>query len=575
MKGKVLGVGEEPLSVRFDRFHPTAEDFFLRPPAPASDMTQPGPATLLEAFAQRTRECATRTALIVDRGTGYTSLTWQEIGHDVAQASAGLRRVGIARGEHVAILSENRYEWLIADLALQAIGAVSVPLHLNLTSVQVEQIVEHSESRWLIVANPQHLAKLSPKACESLQGIVLFEDGVAADQTAQTVRARVQFWQNVVSSDGGAEPIEPTADPASLATIIYTSGTTGEPKGVMLSHRNLAFDAWSTWTTFGNPPSERRFGLLPWSHAFARTCDLYAWIVSGTELIVARSRESAIADMQATSPTYMNGVPYFFQKVQRSLIAAGKADDPTSARQLFGCSLRAACSGGAALADDTFEFFQRQGIAVLEGYGLTEASPVVSTNTEQVFRRGSVGRPLQGVEVRTANDGEVLVRGPNVMLGYYRDEVGTSQTIIDGWLHTGDLGHLDTDGFLHLTGRKKELIALSTGRKVSPALLEALLLQDSRIEQVVVVGDGRSELAALVVPGQDLAKEPAATALDRLQQIAKRTLADRPTHEQIRRFALLQTPLAQEAGELSAKLSLCRQTITQTRAGDIEKAYSG
>ncbi len=543
--------------------------------APDSVTAQP-PASILAAFHQRSTSDADRPALLVDRGEGYTSLTWRQITTDVEAASQALRRLGLETGEHVAVLGENCYEWLITDLALQAVGAVSVPLHLSLSVQQIEQQLRHGDVRWAIVADANQLAKLDT-ASAALRGIIVWRPVTSLSHSANH-ETPVHAWIELLRQPAAGPALLPTAaeqtDPASLATIIYTSGTTGDPKGVMLSHGNLAFNAWATWTSFANPRSERRFGLLPWSHAFARTCDLYAWIVSGTELIVGRSRETAIADIQATQPTYMNGVPYFFQKVQRGLEAAGAGDQSGAARKFLGGQLRACCSGGAPLPTSTFDFYQRQGLPVLEGYGMTEASPVIATCTERDFRPGSVGRPLRDVEVRIAGDGEVLTRGRHVMLGYFKDPAATSETLHDGWLHTGDLGRLDADGFLYLTGRKKELLALSTGRKVSPALLEALLTQDPLIEQAVVVGEGEKELGALVVVNRSLAETDDAAALrERLQITAARLLSERPPHEQIRRFAILPQPLTQETGELSAKQSLCRTVIATRHAERIAALF--
>jgi long-chain acyl-CoA synthetase len=531
-------------------------------------------ATIIAALRQRVTEDAECPALLVDRGSGYEWLTWWQIASDVDTAAAALRHLGIATSEHVALLGGNQYEWLISDLALQLLGAVSVPFHASLTPAQIASQLVHGDVHWALVADETQLARLSASEA-SLQAAIAWQP--VSPQARTALQFPVSDWRELIAAQAAPEVLsvaDATVEPDALATIIYTSGTTGDPKGVMLSHGNLAFNAWATWTSFDNPRSERRFGLLPWSHAFARTCDLYAWIVSGTQLIVGRSRETAIADIQATQPTYMNGVPYFFQKVQRGLEAAGAGDQSGAARKFLGGQLRACCSGGAPLPTSTFDFYQRQGLPVLEGYGMTEASPVIATCTERDFRPGSVGRPLRDVEVRIAGDGEVLTRGRHVMLGYYKDPAATSETLHEGWLHTGDLGRLDADGFLYLTGRKKELLALSTGRKVSPALLEALLTQDPLIEQAVVVGEGEKELGALVVVNRSLAETDDAAALrERLQTIFARLLSERPPHEQIRRFAILPQPLTQETGELSAKQSLCRTVIATRHAERIAALF--
>jgi len=534
------------------------------------------PPTIIAALRQRVTEDADRPALLVDRGRGYEWITWRQIASDAQASAAALRRLGIAASEHVALLGDNRYEFLIGDLALQLLGAVSVPLHTSLTPPQIAAQVAHGDVRWALMADEVQLAKLSASEA-SLRGAIVWQ--LVSPQAREALHFPVYDWRELLAAEVASEDClsvnDAAVEPNQLATIIYTSGTTGQPKGVMLSHGNLAFNAWATWTTFGNPRDERRFGLLPWSHAFARTCDLYAWIVSGTQLIVGRSRETAIADMQATHPTYLNGVPYFFQKVQRAIAAQGSVG-PGVARTLLGGAMRACCSGGAPLPGSVFEFYQQQGLPVLEGYGMTEAGPVIATCTEAHFRAGSVGRPLQGVELRIADDGEVLTLGPHVMLGYYKDPVSTAATLRDGWLHTGDLGRIDADGFLYLHGRKKELIVLSTGRKVAPAVLESLLTQDPLFEQAVVLGDGQKELGALVLLKRDsLSEISGASVREQLRSRAAHLLRDRPPHEQIRQFAVLEEPLTVEAGELSAKQSLCRARINARHEQKIAALFRG
>jgi long-chain acyl-CoA synthetase len=530
------------------------------------------PSSIVESFQRQVKDRPAATALIVDRGRGYESLTWGQLGDEAEAAITRVSRTGIGRGERVLLWSENRFEWLIADLALQALGAVSVPLSPAVPAAQVAALIGHCQPGWAIVADSKQVAALLKIDRTGLNGIVRFAEG---DEPSGT-RIPVHGWTRLLQT-AGAVRAQPTIgrlpERDETATIIYTSGTSGEPKGVMLSHGNLAFDAWATWTSFGNPPDERRFGLLPWTHAFARTCDLFAWIISGTQLIVGRSRETAIADMQATQPTYLNGVPYFFERVRQAIVGAGQGETHGAARALLGDALRACCSGGAPLPGETFDFFQQQRLPVLEGYGMTEASPVIATCTESAFRRGSVGRPLTGVEVRIAPDGEVLTRGPHVMQGYYRDAEATNATLVDGWLHTGDLGRLDDDGYLFLTGRKKDVIVLSTGRKISPASVESAITADPLFDQAVIVGNGQKAIAALLVLNEAQAntrqKSGSLNAL--VESRLRERLAGRPEYEQIRRFAILPRPLSVEGGELTAKLSL-RRDVVASRYADLIKS---
>ena len=318
--------------------------------------------------------------------------------------------------------------------------------------------------------------------------------------------------------------------PDDLATILYTSGTTGEPKGVMLTHGNLASNAMASLSLFDSQPGDLRLCWLPLSHIFARTSDLYSWLAGRSQMALAESREQILANCQALRPTVLCGVPYFFDKVRRYLEAelfapkgtvpfsaasintadSGKGDSPRPDGQapgklieLLGGRMRFCTSGGAALPDATAEFFWQHGVKLVQGYGLTESSPVITVSPPSANRIGSVGQAIPGVEVRIAADGEILTRGPHVMRGYWNRPADTAAAIEGGWLHTGDLGRLDADGYLWITGRKKELIVTAGGKNIAPVQLESLLTEDPLIAQAVVIGEGRNYLAALIVPDRE------------------------------------------------------------------------
>ena len=270
----------------------------------------------------------------------------------------------------------------------------------------------------------------------------------------------------------------------------------------MLSQRNLTTNAAAITKAAGPTADEVRLLILPLSHIYARTCDLYSWLIHGGRLVIAESRETVFRDCQIAAPTAINAVPYFYQKVVDRLRSGGDADATQLQGELGGAVRRCYC-GGAALAPEIDRFFAERGLPIHCGYGLTEASPVIAATTPGAYRAGTVGPPLDGVEVRLADDGEVQVRGPNVMLGYWRDEAATARVLHDGWLHTGDLGELDSAGHLRIVGRKKEMIVLATGKKVAPTRVEERLVGSPWIEQACVVGDGRKCLAALIVPNGD------------------------------------------------------------------------
>ena len=378
--------------------------------------------------------------------------------------------------------------------------------------------------------------------------------------------------------------------PDSLATILYTSGTTGEPKGVMLSQRNLATNTLATLETFGEKPDDMRLNFLPLSHIFARTCDMNTWIARGSQLALAEARETVIADCAAIKPTLINGVPYFYDKVRRTLCEKGLADKEGALRAALGGNVRLCCSGGAALPDHVYDFYWQRGVPLLQGYGLSETSPVISVSTEEHHRRGASGRTIPDVEVRIAGDGEILTRGPHVMAGYWRNPEATAEILHDGWLSTGDLGRVDEDGFVYITGRKKEILVTAGGKNIAPVYLESLLCEDPLIVQAMVLGDGQNYLTALIVPNPDTLKAEIiarriwvttpqqALAHAKVQALYRERIDQRlscvSSYEQVRRFTLLDRGFTIEHGELTPKLSLRRKEIESHFAKEIEAMYA-
>jgi long-chain acyl-CoA synthetase len=304
-----------------------------------------------------------------------------------------------------------------------------------------------------------------------------------------------------------------TAD--ELATIIYTSGTTGNPKGVMLTHGNLLSNAAATVKVSDLRPGDIELSWLPYSHIYARTVDHYATTLSGTVLALAESIETLTTNLAEVQPTWMTAVPRFYEKVWSSVESMSPAERSAELHRIFGPRLRQLSSGGAPLPRHVADGFDAAGVPLLEGYGLTESSPVISFNRLDCYRLGSVGQAVPGVEVRIADDGEILTRGPHVMRGYWKNPEATADTIRDGWLFTGDIGHVDAGGFLFITGRKKDLIITSLGKNISPSELERLLVSDPLIDQAVVYGDRRPYVTALVVPNlENLALQSATLAGD-------------------------------------------------------------
>ena len=509
--------------------------------------------------------------------------TWNTLGHFVADFAAELRALNVERGDKVALVAPNRFEWIVYDLAILSLGAVNVPIHNSLTGRQMRFQIDDCRAKAVVVAGDEQARKLAEVGlppgvpCASMEPteVKLNDAPIPAMYDLCERGSRFSFVE--------VNPNEP-------ATILYTSGTTGEPKGVILSHGNLTTNAEAMVRGFQSPDViDRRMNLLPLSHVFARTCDAYTWIVGGSELALADTPQTALADCATFRPTLMNAVPYFYERVMRRLIESGKADVPGALKHLLGGRMRHCCSGSAPLPNRVAEFFAERGVLLTQGYGMTESSPVITMNTPTVHRLGTVGPAIEGAEVRIADDGEVLTRGPHVMLGYWNRPEATAAALEGGWLHTGDLGALDADGFLTITGRKKELIVTTGGKKIVPSQVEAAILSDPLFKQAVVVGDARDYPTALLVPCRDALL---AAIGDRAGLMDGPELFDRPEvrelvearlraclvelspYEQVRKFALLEQEFSVERGELTLTLKLRRPQIAANYAAQIERMYA-
>ena len=401
-------------------------------------------------------------------------LSWQAVRMQVRSLAAHLIERGIEPGARVALLAENRPEWLVVDLAIQSVGAAVVPMHAPLTAAQVRHQINDSGAKLTIASTPSQAEKGDAD---------LFFDDFAWHAALERGRRRLP--------DLGPEleRRERSLTGADLATILYTSGTTGEPKGVMLTQGNLLSNAVSMTEAVG-PFDDTTvfFNWLPLSHIYARLCDAYLALFAGSTLAFAESQNSILADVAEMRPTHFSAVPRFYEKILGSV--------PRDRLGRIFAGIRWLNSGGAPLPIAVLDAYREAGLVIHQGYGLTETSPVISTNRRHANRPGTVGQPIRGAEVRIAADGEIWTRGPHVMAGYWK----CPSPLVDGWLPTGDLGRLDEEGFLTITGRKKELIVLSSGKNVVPNAIEALLAREPAIEQAIVIGDGRPYLTALVVP---------------------------------------------------------------------------
>jgi len=544
--------------------------------------------TIIDLFFRQVDHCGDREALFFHSGESFVAVSWQTLGEEVRRTASMLIRLGVQPGQRVIQISENRYEWILFDLAIQLCGAVHVPIHATLSVNQIAFQIIDSGAQLVILSSAKLYEDMSSLLDDCFHDTQwLFLDFLPQNSKSENVYLRHELADHPTA---GRESCEYPVSGDDVATILYTSGTTGEPKGVMLTQHNLISNTFGILADNRQKPEDLRLSLLPWSHVFARTCDLYCWIASGCQLAIAEHREKILDNCQELKPTLLNAVPYFFDKLYQTLAEKDSAKTPGSLNQLLGGRIRVCCSGGAALPSHIEEFFWRQDIDLLSGYGLTETSPVITISTLEENRRGTVGKPLRDVEIRIAADGEILTRGPHIMKGYYNNPSATNEVIRDGWLHTGDLGTLSDDGYLTITGRKKEMIVLSTGKNISPVNIELMLVDIPLISRAFVFGNDRSSLAALIVPNPKVLREEIVRrslavgspeevcSHPQIIEVYRTALAQRlknlASHEQIHKFRLLDRDFSSEMGELTPTLKLRRDVILKNFEVEIGGVYA-
>jgi long-chain acyl-CoA synthetase len=593
------------------------------------------PETLVQIFLDSAERFRKPAMFMRKAGGKWESISAERARADVENLALGLKEMGIQRGDKVAILSENRYEWPIADLATLSLAAVTVPIYPTLTAEQCSYILQHSEARVAFTSTPAQTAKLRSVTgrLPMLRSLIPMDAGgplAAADCPYERVMARGA--ERGAREPGSLGRMAQTLEPAEVATVIYTSGTTGEPKGAMLTHENIVFDVDACMRVVTLLPSDLSLSFLPLCHIFERMAGLYAMLRGGATIAYAESMDTVGANAVEVRPTILNGVPRFYEKVyarvmenalarpglRKSLFQwgiavgsaaararfAGRTPPPLTAlqarladrivgakvRERMGGRLRFCISGSAPLSTQVMEFFFAIGISVIEGYGLTETSPVICLNRPGHERPGSVGHPIPGVEVRIGAEGEILTRGQHVMKGYLKNEDATREALRDGWFHTGDIGHLEADGSLTITDRLKDLLVTAGGKKVAPQPLEARLKASKWITEAVLLGDRRPYVIGLIVPDfaaleaeaaargwsfsdrQDLIRRSEVRALYAAE--IERLNADLAQFEKVKKFDLLPRELSQETGELTPTLKVKRRVITQKFSDTIERLYA-
>ena len=556
-------------------------------------------------------------------GEEWVAISYNDLNEAVSEVGRGLIDLGLAHGDRVAILCHTRPEWTFANLGILAAGCASVSIYQTNSAEECHYVLDHSESRAVFVEDEEQLAKIREirDRLPNLEHVILVE-GETSDDAVSLADLRERGRGHDQS-----ELDERTAavSPDDACVFIYTSGTTGPPKGVILTHANYrAMCDMVGEESAALGEGETVYLFLPLAHAFALLIQ-FAGLELGAELAYwQKDPTKIISDLMEVKPTYFPSVPRIFEKIYT--LATSNADDPEklqqavkvgmtvrqmrergdevptelqagfdqaeealykNVRNLFGGRMNQAVTGAAPIAKEILEFFYACGVPVMEGYGMTETSTSASVNTPEAYRFGSVGKPFKGVEAKIADDGEVLLRGPNIFTAYYKNDEATKETLVDGWLHTGDLGRIDEDGFLYITGRKKDIIITAGGKNITPANLENGLKQNRWISQAVVVGDRRPYLVALItldpeeapafaqqhglepadVPGSDEMRAEVQKVVDEVNSKVGRV-------EQIKKFAILPEDLSQATGELTPTLKVKRNVVNEKFAGVVEELYS-
>ncbi len=525
----------------------------------------------------------------------WRHITWAEYRREADCGAAGLAELGVQPGDRVAVLSENRFEFLVSDHAILSAGAVPVPIYPSSSPSQIQYLIDHSGARAVIVSGAAQLAKVA-SVLSSLPDLRLI---VTFDPVDTVLGVPVHSWDAVRMAGfrGGDRAMnevrrrESALNGDSFATIIYTSGTTGVPKGVVLTHGGFLFTTASVAEVLNFNSTHIMASWLPYGHVFARCVDHYTTTRMGMTLALAESALTVMDIVAEIQPHYLTSVPRLIEKAWLQIAAVPVEERAREAVKIFGSRLNFLTSGGAPLPRAVGQGLCDAGVPIREGYGMTETSSIVSFNPRDGWKIGTVGLAVPGIEIRIASDGEVLTKGPHLMQGYWRNPEATAETIVDGWLHTGDLGKIDEDGHLQITGRKKDLIITSSGKNISPAGLEALLLSDPFVEQAVTYGDGRHFITALLVPNMARLTEAAHAAgtepptegdvitdprlVTWFQKRVDNIMNAVSQPERVKKIVLLNRPLSLDREELTSTSKVRRAAVFKHFQKELEALYEG
>jgi long-chain acyl-CoA synthetase len=596
------------------------------------------PDTLVELLKQSVSARPSSEVVRFKQDKQWAGITGERLAERVRHVALGLYELGIRKGDRVAILAESGPLWTISDYAVLSNGAVNVPIYPTQAPHQVEYILRESEPKLLFISTARQMKRVDSALSKFTDlRIVSFQpltngENVSAFSELEASGARFEAEHpeayDLISSD---------VHPADLASIIYTSGTTGEPKGVLLTHSNITYNAVASGTFLGIEPGGVMLSFLPLSHIFERMV-LYLCLYFGVQINYAGGIETVASDMQEVHPTLMSTVPRLLEKIYARMqknasdggglkkkifdwslgvarrasakMTNGERIPPLLEFQLeiadrlvfeklrtaVGGRIRRMVSGGAALPSDIAQVFIGAGIPLLQGYGLTETSPVIAVNTLEHNRIGAVGRALPGLEIKIAEDGEILTSGPHVFQGYFKKPDETAASFDESengarWFKTGDIGRLDSDGFLFITDRKKDLIKTSAGKYVAPQMIELMLNQSQFVEQSIVIGNGRKFVSALIVPDFEILRawareQQIETAnksdliedrrvIDMMKKEINRVTSELADYEKVKRIGLVAQEFTIDGGELTPSLKVRRRVVEERYAALIESLYTG
>ncbi len=593
------------------------------------------PQTLAQLFLQAVEKFSRADALNYKKDGEWRSISSGEMISRAENIALGLYALGLRKNDKAALLAANCPEWTLTDAGCQLSGIIDVPIYTTLAPSAVEYIIKDSGAKVIFLQNLGGYERLKNVLfdCPTIEKVVLFEGDNVEIENVVSLKNLEKFGAELkAESSQLIKDLTDAVEPSDVATLIYTSGTTGEPKGVMLSHTNLVSNTLDAGAEHTFSPNDKPLSVLPLSHVFERT-GMYLYILSGMAIYYAESIEKVADNLGEVKPTLFVGVPRIFEKVyakartkaaQASLwkekifdlaIAVGKeyallieqkkpiprllaikhsiADKLvfSKMRQFFGGNLSFCISGGAALSEDIYLIFTGAGIAIMQGYGLTETAPVISTNTGMNSRLGTVGKPIRNVEMRLAADGEIEISGANVMLGYYNKPEATYEVFTDdGWFKTGDIGTIDADGFLKITDRKKELFKTSGGKYIAPSPIEQMISASRFVSQVVLIGNNQKFPAALIIPDFEQLENYAKTnnlplksltefcqsadIIKLIEQEISELTKNLSSYERVKRIALLEKELSVEGGELTPTLKVKRRVVNEKYHDVIEKIYT-